>query len=166
MNPKIGRNFEVLSPCEFIARITQHIPDKSFQLARYYGCGIPRRCAGSGSSGRPRRAVAAPDGDVIDVSAFKPRRIPSKKWRELLKKVWEADPLLCPHCQHDLRIVALIDEAEVIERILRHLGLWEVGLRVDAARDPPVAEPVEPDIEPWLEDPFPDYDNEPVFAEN
>jgi hypothetical protein len=32
MNPKIQRNFEVFSPCDFIARITQHIPDKSFQL--------------------------------------------------------------------------------------------------------------------------------------
>jgi len=46
----------------------------------------------------------------------------------------------------------------------RHLGLWEVGVRVDAARDPP--EPPEPVIEPWLDDPFPDYDHEPVFAEN
>ena len=36
MNPKSGRNFEVFSPCDFIARITQHIPDKSFQLVRYY----------------------------------------------------------------------------------------------------------------------------------
>jgi hypothetical protein len=26
---------------------------------------------------------------VIDVSEHKPRRIPSKKWRELIKKVWE-----------------------------------------------------------------------------
>jgi hypothetical protein len=34
---KIGRNFEVFSPCDFIAAITQHIPDKSFQLVRYYG---------------------------------------------------------------------------------------------------------------------------------
>ena len=46
-------------------------------------------------------AGAAPEGEVIDVSAFKPRRIPSKKWRELIKKVWEADPLLCPRCQHE-----------------------------------------------------------------
>lgn len=38
--------------------------------------------------------VAAPEGEVIDVSAFKPRRIPSKKWRELIKKVWKADPHL------------------------------------------------------------------------
>lgn len=35
--------------------------------------------------------------DFIDVSAFKPRWIPSKEWRELIKKVWEVDPLLCPN---------------------------------------------------------------------
>jgi len=27
-------------------------------------------------------------------------------------------------------------------------------------------EPIGPVIEPWLDDPFPDYDHEPVFAEN
>ena len=54
-----------------------------------------------------------------------------------------------------------IDEADVIERILRHLGLWETGVRVGCR-----PRPVEPVIEPWLDDPFPDYDNEPVFAEN
>ena len=57
-----------------------------------------------------------------------------------------------------------LDEASVVERILRHLGLWDAGVRVDAARDPP--EPDEPVIEPWLDDPFPNYDNEPVLAEN
>jgi len=62
------------------------------------------------------------------------------------------------------RLIALLDEAAVIERILRHLGLWEAGVRVDAARDPP--EPVEPVIEPWLDDAFPDYDHQPMFAEN
>jgi hypothetical protein len=37
MNKKIGRNFEVFTPWDFIAAITQHIADKSFQLVRYYG---------------------------------------------------------------------------------------------------------------------------------
>ena len=59
-------------------------------------------------------------------------------------------------------VVALIDDGAVIERIQRHFGLWEAGVRVDPARDPP--ELVEPVIEPWLDDPFPDYDHEPVFA--
>jgi hypothetical protein len=108
--------------------------------------------------------LGLPEGEVIDVSAFNSRRIPSKKWRELIKKVWEADPLLCPHCQNEMRIVALIHEVEVIERILCHLGLWKAGVRVDAARDPP--KPAEPVIEPWFDDPLPDYEHKPVFAEN
>ena len=62
--------------------------------------------------------------------------------RKLIQKVWEADPLLCPHCHKEMRIVALIDEALIIERILRQLGWREAGVRVDDARDPPNA--VEP----------------------
>ena len=74
-----------------------------------------------------------------------------------------------------MRIVGLIDDREVIERILRHLGLWEQGVRVFPARAPP--EPDEWVIEPCYDDPFPclprriplsgrrrDYDTEPVMA--
>lgn len=71
--------------------------------------------------------VDAPEGDAIGFSAFNPRRIPSRKCRELIKNVWAADPLLCLCCQHEMRIVFLIDEFAVIERILRQLGLWEAG---------------------------------------
>ena len=61
-----------------------------------------------------------------------------------------------------MRIVSLIDDGDVIERILRHMGLWQQGVRVSPAREPPeIAEWV---IEPWLDDPFPDYDTEPVMA--
>jgi len=34
--------------------------------------------------------------DSVDVSEYQPRRTASKKWRELIKKVWEVDPLICP----------------------------------------------------------------------
>jgi hypothetical protein len=37
MNVKIQRNFEVFSPTDFLAAITQHIPDKNSQMVRYYG---------------------------------------------------------------------------------------------------------------------------------
>jgi len=37
MNPKIRRNFEIFTPCDVIAAITQHILGKRLQLARYYG---------------------------------------------------------------------------------------------------------------------------------
>jgi hypothetical protein len=52
---------------------------------------------------------------VIDVLAHKPRPIPSAQWRELIKKVWEADPLLCPRCSREMKIGALIDDREVIQ---------------------------------------------------
>ena len=60
----------------------------------------------------------------LDVSDYQPPRIPSKTWRELIKKIWEVDPLSCPRCAHEMKIISLIHEPAVIERILRHLGLW------------------------------------------
>ena len=128
MNKKVGRNFEVFSPCDFIAAITQHIPEKSFQLVRYYGWYSNKM--------RGRRAKQADEevqteGDAVEVIDVSSRRAaphpPSKKWRELIKKVWEADPLRCLKCSLEMRIVSLIDQEDVIERILRHLGLWQEG---------------------------------------
>jgi hypothetical protein len=46
-------------------------------------------------------------------------------WARLIKKVYEADALVCPRCGSPLKIISLIDSAPVIERILRHLKLWD-----------------------------------------
>ncbi len=34
---KARQNFLVMPATEFVARIVQHIPDKGFQMVRYYG---------------------------------------------------------------------------------------------------------------------------------
>ena len=52
------------------------------------------------------------------------RRLRSS-WARLIKKVYEADPLVCPRCSGALKIVSLIDDGAVIEKILRHLKLWD-----------------------------------------
>ena len=84
MNPKIRRNFEVFAPCDFIAAITQHIPDKSFQLVRYYGW-YSNKMRGQRDKRAAEEAGAAGHAvQIIDVSEHKPRRIPSPKWRELI----------------------------------------------------------------------------------
>jgi len=44
--------------------------------------------------------------EIIEHLALKPRRIPSQKWRDPIKKVWEVDQLLCPmtsQFQHEMR---------------------------------------------------------------
>ena len=64
-------------------------------------------------------------------------------------------------------IVSLINDAQIIERILRHLGqwereLWNNGVRIAPSTGPPAMEMEIIDrgqlvIEPWLDDPLPDY---------
>ena len=78
INPKIQGNFEVLSPCDFIARITQHIPDKRFQLMRYDRW-YSNKMRGQWLEQADAGPVDATDVEVIDVSAHKPRQIPSRK---------------------------------------------------------------------------------------
>ena len=47
-----------------------------------------------------------------------------QRWAELIKKVYEADPLPCTRFGGAMRIIHFIDQPEVIEKILTHLGLW------------------------------------------
>jgi len=44
-------------------------------------------------------------------------------WTRLLKRVFQIDLEHCPNCGGELKIIAAIMEAPVIERILTHLGL-------------------------------------------
>ena len=82
-------------------------------------------------------------------------RLPAKKWRGLILKVWRVDPLRCPVCQGIMRVLAVIDDRQIAEKILRHLGVWSMP-----ARPPPG-----PAREAWTYvpcedvDPIPDYEN-------
>ena len=51
--------------------------------------------------------------------------LPKKRWSHFIRKVYEADPLTCPKCQGEMRIISFIDQPDVIKKILDHLGLWE-----------------------------------------
>ena len=102
----------------FIAAITQYIPEKSFQLARYYGWYSNR---GRGEREKKKQpTVNVPEAqtkaDIIDVSEYRPPKIPSPQWRECIKKVWEVDPLSCPKCGSEMNIISFIKEGGVIHR--------------------------------------------------
>ena len=55
--------------------------------------------------------------------------------------------------QYIIRNPFSLDKMQFTERILRHLGLWEQGVRVFPTRAPP--EPDQWVIEPCYDDPFP-----------
>ena len=47
----------------------------------------------------------------------------------LIRKIYEVDPLTCPRCQGRMKVIAFIEDEEVISKILGHLGLWEAKVR-------------------------------------
>jgi len=73
----------------------------------------------------------------------------------LIQKVYEVDPLECINCGASMRIIALINDAKVIERILQHLKLWDP---VPEPRSPVGPDPPWPRVEtlPTTYHPVPD----------
>ncbi|MCP4340650.1 MAG: hypothetical protein GY799_17640 [Desulfobulbaceae bacterium] len=125
---KNKKNFQIFSPFEFIAAITQHIPEQSFQLVRYYGWysnrmrGDRKKQEGGEEESEDK---SLEERKIIDLRKYKPKRIPQLMWRECIKKIWEVDPLTCPKCTGEMRIISFIYKRTVIKKILIHLNLYE-----------------------------------------
>ncbi len=63
-----------------------------------------------------------------------------------------------------MRVLAVIDQRKVIEKILRHLNLWSGDPAFLPSRGPPAAIPRHWGADyPKSRDPFPDYDK--VFTD-
>jgi hypothetical protein len=56
----------------------------------------------------------------------------AKGWIEMIRKVYEVDPLICPSCGGPMNVVSFIEEPKTIDRIIRHLELT-----FEAERPPP-----------------------------
>ena len=78
-------------------------------------------------------AVTTDEIEVIDISKYQPKNVPSITWRECIKKIWNNDPLVCPECQHEMFIISFIDQPQIIKKVLKYLNLWEE----ESSRDPP-----------------------------
>ena len=49
----------------------------------------------------------------------------NKSWAHLIKKIYEVDPLICPKCGGNMRIIAFIEDYKVVKKILDYLGIYE-----------------------------------------
>ncbi len=48
---------------------------------------------------------------------------PSKGWAEMIHKIYEVNPLLCPECGAEMKIITFIEDHKVIDKIVRHLKI-------------------------------------------
>ncbi len=70
------------------------------------------------------------------------------RWAALMQRTFGFDVLACPRCGGRLRLIALIEDAAVVGRILRHLGVTTEVPAPRPARAPPRAEEM-PDWAGW-----------------
>jgi len=138
---KDGQTTKTFSALDWLAHIISHIPRHGEQMVRYYGYY-------SNAARGKRRKHGVLDDKTPEIAGQEADSAYRKKcranWARLIQKIYEIDPLACPNCGGTMRILAFIEEAAVIRKILEHLGLWDVPKRQPKqGRSPPVTvEPV------------------------
>jgi len=114
---KSGNDTKEFDAVDFIASITSHIPNQNEQTVRYYGY-YSNVCRGR----RKKKGIGQYDYVIEEEKDYK---VCSKSWARLIKKIYEVDPLLCPKCKGQMRIIAFIEDYKVIKKILDWLGIDE-----------------------------------------
>ncbi len=66
---------------------------------------------------RKTRKAANPSLIIEKEEAF----VLSKGWAEMNCKVYEVDPLLCPSCGGQMKIISFIEDRKVIDKIIDYL---------------------------------------------
>jgi len=105
---------ERVDALEFVARVLAQIPEPRKHLVRYYGYYSNAARGKRRKLDQPAEAEdsAAADPTPSEVSNLK------RCWAELLRRVYEVDPLLCPKCGSQIKVIAFITEPQVIRRIV------------------------------------------------
>jgi len=122
---KDAGEMERMDYLEFIARATSHIPDKGQVTVRYYGL--------YANAHRGKLRKASLEAFPLRIVEEKLQPLPAKGWAEMIRKAYEVDPMVCPHCAGTMRVVAFLTDYALVDRILNHLKLTFV-----AERPPPL----------------------------
>lgn len=103
--------------------MTSHVPNKGEQMVRYYGY--------YSSVARGKRKKLEEDELIPSVlEAERSSKEHRKNWARLIQKIYEVDPLTCPKCSGIMKVISVIEDEEVIKKILKHLDLWDRKARL------------------------------------
>lgn len=75
--------------------------------------------------------------EIIELPRNAIPRIPRKKWRELIQKVWDVDPFICPNCARPMHINGLLEDRNAVTALLHALGWFTYATDSQCARAPP-----------------------------
>lgn len=107
MHRVLKRTFETFPVLDWIAAVTAHIPNNGEHLLRYYGW-VSHVNRGKRKTAQ-ERAQHPPPAGAVEIPPPPGSALFKQRWSDLIKKVYAADPLLCPRCGGTMRIIAFID---------------------------------------------------------
>ncbi len=93
-----------------------HISDQGEQMVRYYGY------YSNVTRGRLKKEEDSPDCHIIEDEH--PKKI-NRSWARPIRKIYEVDPLTCPRCGGDMRIIAPLEDYKIVKKILDYLKIYE-----------------------------------------
>jgi hypothetical protein len=149
---KDGRTRKTFDALDWLAHLVTHVPGRYEQTVRYYGY--------YSNKSRGLRKKAETDDDIPVIVK---NEMSSQEWRQnwarLIQKIYEVNPLTCPKCQGEMRVVAFIEDDQVIKKILMHLGLWERSNHDPRPQNPSYIPEITydddysqiPDVDYWLQ---------------
>lgn len=108
--------------CSRLAALTARIPNPGEHVVRYYGwySNVSRGKRKKAQAGKSEAALT----EMVEIPPPAILRALKHRRAHVINQVYEADPPLCPRCGGSTRIIAFIDQAAAIEKILTHLGRW------------------------------------------
>lgn len=115
---KDGHSSRTFLALDWLAQLITHIPNKGEQTVRYYGYY-------SNKSRGMRKKAGTDDKVPALIESETSGKEFRKNWARLIQKVYNTNPLICPKCDSGMRIIAFVEEATVIKKILLHLNLWD-----------------------------------------
>jgi len=145
--PKVGHDdlepteSERIDAMEFVARVLAQIPDPRRHLVRYYGAysNATRGKREKAASANPSSPHQAPEDTAIPDGPY--RAALRRRWAELIRRVYEVDPLICPRCGSEMRVIGFITQPALIDRILDHLRRRDKVPRPPPLSSQPLATP-------------------------
>ena len=124
---KNGTTHVVFEPLDFIARLAALVPKPRFHLTRFHGVFAPNsthRAAVTREGTEKQPSVPATTEPIADGE----KRRGKMSWAMRLKRVFNIDVTVCRHCQGAMRIIACIEDRQVINKILAHINRKEEHL--------------------------------------
>ena len=137
-----GTSHLLFDPVELLARLAALTPRPRINLILYHGVLGPRAAWRSlvvqfGTTDGPNPAVDSAVADEVHPETADRRHGRNYLWAELMRRSMGLDVVTCPRCGGRLRLIAVIEDPAVVQRVLRHLGLPTDIPEARSARAPP-----------------------------